>query len=635
MVGARVGELIGEAQLIYNWEAYPEDVARWSTPTRPRTRPSARRTSRWPASPCTPRLNPRSTGRAVPRRRSPSNAHGYPVTMPALGESVTEGTVTRWLKQDGDQVAGRRAAAGGLHRQGRHRDPVARSPAPAGDHGRRRTRPSRSAPSWASSATTAQGGGSDGGGASAEASSRHSPAPQRAASRQADAAASPSSAGRSEHRAAQAEDAPAAAGAAAAPAAAAPAAARPAAPAAAAPAADGTSVTLPALGESVTEGTVTRWLKQVGDEVAVDEPLLEVSTDKVDTEIPSPVAGTLLEIKVARGRDRRGRRRARRHRQRRRASGVAAATPRPAHGATPAARDRQPSPSRHQPAGSPSRRQQPAASRGRSPAPAQAAAPTPHQQPRRPPTARAAVQWRRARLRHPAGPQARRRARRRPRRAAGHRRRRPDPQAGRAGRRVEARRPASAQRTGSPAASPHPAAAAPAAPHPAAPGPDDAGRGVAAARCAARTEKMTRLRKVIAKRHGRVAAGLGAAHHGRRGRRHPDRPPADRGQGRVRGPRGRQALLPAVLREGRRRGAQGVPELNAAHRHRRRARSPTTTPSTWASPSTPSAACWSRSITRRGRPQHRRPRPQDRRPRRAHPQQQDQRRTSCPAARSR
>ena len=60
-----------------------------------------------------------------------------------------------------------------------------------------------------------------------------------------------------------------------------------------------TEVTLPALGESVTEGTVTRWLKQVGDEVAVDEALLEVSTDKVDTEIPSPVAGTLLEIKAA------------------------------------------------------------------------------------------------------------------------------------------------------------------------------------------------------------------------------------------------------------------------------------------------------------------------------------------------
>ena len=55
-------------------------------------------------------------------------------------------------------------------------------------------------------------------------------------------------------------------------------------------------VTMPALGESVTEGTVTRWLKNVGDAVAVDEPLLEVSTDKVDTEIPSPVAGTLQEI---------------------------------------------------------------------------------------------------------------------------------------------------------------------------------------------------------------------------------------------------------------------------------------------------------------------------------------------------
>ena len=59
------------------------------------------------------------------------------------------------------------------------------------------------------------------------------------------------------------------------------------------------NVQMPALGESVTEGTVTRWLKQVGDQVAVDEPLLEVSTDKVDTEIPSPVAGVLEQIAVA------------------------------------------------------------------------------------------------------------------------------------------------------------------------------------------------------------------------------------------------------------------------------------------------------------------------------------------------
>ena len=60
----------------------------------------------------------------------------------------------------------------------------------------------------------------------------------------------------------------------------------------------GTVITMPALGESVSEGTVTRWLKNVGDSVAVDEALLEVSTDKVDTEIPSPVAGTLLAIDV-------------------------------------------------------------------------------------------------------------------------------------------------------------------------------------------------------------------------------------------------------------------------------------------------------------------------------------------------
>jgi pyruvate dehydrogenase E2 component (dihydrolipoamide acetyltransferase) len=58
------------------------------------------------------------------------------------------------------------------------------------------------------------------------------------------------------------------------------------------------SVNLPALGESVTEGTVTRWLKNVGDRVEVDEPLLEVSTDKVDTEIPSPIAGVIEEILV-------------------------------------------------------------------------------------------------------------------------------------------------------------------------------------------------------------------------------------------------------------------------------------------------------------------------------------------------
>ena len=58
------------------------------------------------------------------------------------------------------------------------------------------------------------------------------------------------------------------------------------------------SVTMPALGESVTEGTVTRWLKSVGDTVAADEPLVEISTDKVDTELPSPASGVLLEIRA-------------------------------------------------------------------------------------------------------------------------------------------------------------------------------------------------------------------------------------------------------------------------------------------------------------------------------------------------
>jgi 2-oxoglutarate dehydrogenase E2 component (dihydrolipoamide succinyltransferase) len=60
-------------------------------------------------------------------------------------------------------------------------------------------------------------------------------------------------------------------------------------------------ITLPQLGETVTEGTITRWFKKVGDSIAADEPLFEVSTDKVDTEVPSPIAGTLTEIRVAEG----------------------------------------------------------------------------------------------------------------------------------------------------------------------------------------------------------------------------------------------------------------------------------------------------------------------------------------------
>ena len=200
------------------------------------------------------------------------------VTMPRLGESVTEGTVTRWLKQEGDTGRGRRAAARGLHRQGRHRDPVA---------GRRRAAPASSSredetAEVGSELAVIAGDGESGGGAAPAQESRAGrsrrgaaqaePSPPQAAG----AEASPSRSRRAEPpRPPPAEPAPAPA-----------AAARP------------RRSTMPALGESVTEGTVTRWLKEVGDTVEVDEPLLEVSTDKVDTEIPSPVAGTLLEIKV-------------------------------------------------------------------------------------------------------------------------------------------------------------------------------------------------------------------------------------------------------------------------------------------------------------------------------------------------
>ncbi|MEK6399172.1 MAG: biotin/lipoyl-containing protein, partial [Terriglobus sp.] len=62
-----------------------------------------------------------------------------------------------------------------------------------------------------------------------------------------------------------------------------------------------TEVVMPQMGESITEGTLTKWLKQPGDTVARDEPLFEISTDKVDAEIPSPAAGVLKEIKVKEG----------------------------------------------------------------------------------------------------------------------------------------------------------------------------------------------------------------------------------------------------------------------------------------------------------------------------------------------
>ncbi len=186
------------------------------------------------------------------------------VNLPALGESVTEGTVTRWLKQVGDRVEVDEPL---LEVSTDKVDTEIPSPI-AGVIEEILVAEDETAEVGAPLVRIGSG--------SAEAAAPAAEAP---------AAESPSAA---EAPAPEAETpAPAAEAAAAAPAA-------EAAPAAA----EGHEVTLPALGESVTEGTVTRWLKSIGDTVEVDEPLLEVSTDKVDTEIPSPVAGTLQEIRV-------------------------------------------------------------------------------------------------------------------------------------------------------------------------------------------------------------------------------------------------------------------------------------------------------------------------------------------------
>ena len=203
-----------------------------------------------------------------------------PVTLPALGESVTEGTVTRWLKQVGDTVAVDEPL---LEVSTDKVDTEIPSPV-AGVLLEINAAEDETVEVGAQLCVIGAEG--EGGGS---APAQEAPAEEPAAAAQAPA----------EPAQEQAQEQPAAAPAPEAPAPEAPAPEQPAAAQHSAPSGGGgTSVTLPALGESVTEGTVTRWLKSVGDPVAVDEPLLEVSTDKVDTEIPSPVAGTLLEIKV-------------------------------------------------------------------------------------------------------------------------------------------------------------------------------------------------------------------------------------------------------------------------------------------------------------------------------------------------
>jgi pyruvate dehydrogenase E2 component (dihydrolipoamide acetyltransferase) len=201
------------------------------------------------------------------------------VTMPALGESVTEGTVTRWLKQEGDQVEVDEPL---LEVSTDKVDTEIPSPA-AGVLTKILVAEDETVDVGAELAVI---GGEAGGDTSAPA--------QQAPAQQAPAQEALVEEAPAQEAAAPAQQAE-------------PAAAQPAAAQASADSGsaggtgggEGTSVTMPALGESVTEGTVTRWLKAVGDEVTVDEPLLEVSTDKVDTEIPAPVSGTLLSISVA------------------------------------------------------------------------------------------------------------------------------------------------------------------------------------------------------------------------------------------------------------------------------------------------------------------------------------------------
>ena len=182
----------------------------------------------------------------------------FSVTMPALGESVSEGTVTRWLKAEGDHVNVDEPL---LEVSTDKVDTEIPSPV-AGTLQKIVVQVDQTVPVGAELAIIADGA--------------TAPAPIAAAPVAAPVVPTPAPA----------------------PVAAAPV-TPPPAPAAPAPSGAGTVITMPALGESVSEGTVTRWLKNVGDLVAVDEALLEVSTDKVDTEIPSPVAGTLLAIDVA------------------------------------------------------------------------------------------------------------------------------------------------------------------------------------------------------------------------------------------------------------------------------------------------------------------------------------------------
>src|SRR3954471_6804540 len=198
------------------------------------------------------------------------------VTMPALGESVTEGTVTRWLKQEGEHVDADEPL---LEVSTDKVDTEIPSPA-AGVLTKILVAEDETVEVGAELAVI--GGDGDGGGSAPaqEAPAEQAPQAEPQSAEDEELPATPADqAGEQPAPATSSGDGQSAG-------------------AGGGGGGQGTPVTMPALGESVTEGTVTRWLKAVGDEVSADEPLLEVSTDKVDTEIPSPASGTLLEITV-------------------------------------------------------------------------------------------------------------------------------------------------------------------------------------------------------------------------------------------------------------------------------------------------------------------------------------------------
>ena len=212
------------------------------------------------------------------------------VTLPALGESVTEGTVSRWLKQVGDTVEADEPL---LEVSTDKVDTEIPSPT-SGVLLEIKAQEEETVEVGAVLAVIGEASEADGGQSAPEAPSAED-APREGTAEDAAPAAEPGPAEEpppaEEQRAQQPESAAATQ--------------EPGPEPAAAPPSGGsqgndgvTEVTLPELGESVTEGTVNRWLKQIGESVKNDEPLLEVSTDKVDTEIPSPAAGTLLEIRV-------------------------------------------------------------------------------------------------------------------------------------------------------------------------------------------------------------------------------------------------------------------------------------------------------------------------------------------------